>query len=137
MEAYKNELVALSDANHHKYIESVQKASSQRLLDIKSAMHNYFNLITEYFDYNKLKDVAEKGERRYDLYTFNSQDKFEGYPLLFLLKGPIIDNGEGYGWTYFQNQNIVPVFLSLKQHFSPFELKLKKHKQTFCLTIMW
>lgn len=65
-----------------------------------------------------MKYAAEKGLKKYVLFSFDNQAEFQGFPLLFLTKGPY--NYVGYTSQFFDTMNVDCYIKLLKKHFAPF-----------------
>jgi hypothetical protein len=145
MDNFYKEIMDLTISNVETRIELERQRQQLNVEKISEAIDSVFSNITNSVKKEtakiKITESASKGYSRCTLFEFDADAKEEssGLPLVFIFKGPRYDKGQGYGLRFFENINISPLFIRLKNEFCPFKVflnyKVKDNKYT--LDIVW
>ena len=142
MDKFYNEIITLASDNIETKIALERQKENAQIEKIKIAIDNVYNLIINSISIKeKITNVASKGYNRCVLFEFNVMDKEEetDLPLIFIFKGPKVDNGDGSGLRYFKNIEILALLYKLNKHFNPFKLYFHFNGKTkqYNLDIIW
>jgi len=142
MNFFYDEIVDLATKNVETKIELERQKENDYHYKINTCIDNIYNSIINTMSYkNKITESASRGYNKCTIYEFDSSLKEEETQLLllFIFKGPRIDNGNGRGLKYFYNINIKPLLHRLNNDFNPFKLNLYFNSKTqkYSLDAIW
>lgn len=103
------------------------------------SMERLFDEIVNQKAIENMRVSAEDGYDQSIIYKFPHQGEWEGYPIMFLLKGPMVDRGSGVGEDYFKNRGDVSLLERLRIALHPFKVKhrFNRLRQENLIVVYW
>ena len=135
MNTLYQELIQLSKDNYHIRLEKEKQDKINYEMKITTAMNRlYYRIIGNDIEI-KMRNAAQSGNNKCELFSFQVNETFETFPLIFLTRGPQRFNG----LAYFEECNINPYMKQLQQHYHPFNVYFvsNKKKATISIMIAW
>lgn len=132
MYGFQEELRAITKEN-----EVSKQQDRDRLMFL--SMERLFDEIVNQKAIQNMRASAEDGYDQSIIYKFPHQGEWEGYPIMFLLKGPMVDRGSGVGETYFKNRGDVSLMERLRIALHPFKVKhrFNRLRQENLIAVYW
>lgn len=139
METFHKEISDLTIKNAETRLELERQEKYNKIENIKIAIEQCFRKIMDGEYKEIITENARRGYNRCTICKFESNTVVNDFPFVFLLKGPRIDNGLGYGKRYFESQDICPLITRLKAEFCPFDVVygFDKKQSSFTIDVIW
>lgn len=113
---FREELRTLTDMN--RVVKEVER--DRHMFE---AMERLFDKIVHPDTFQTMRQSALDGYDQSIIYRFPHQGEWEEYPIMFLLKGPMVDRGSGAGETYFKGKGDMSLLERIRLALHPFKIK--------------
>lgn len=119
--------------------ENYETKEAERDRRMFESMSRLFEIIANEHTWNTMYEAAENGYDQAILYRFPHQGTWEEYPVLFLLKGPMVDRGHGCFETFFHRKGGKSLLEQLQDVFRPFHVKhrFNRLRQENMIIVSW
>lgn len=119
--------------------ESYPEKEAERDRCMFASMDRLYRTIVDENVIGSMYEAAQNGYDQAIVYRFPHQGTWEDYPILFLLKGPMVDRGSGTYETFFHQKGGESLMERLKRVFQPFHVKhrFNRLRQENLIIVSW
>lgn len=113
---FREELRTLTEMNR-------PSKEAERDRQMFESMERLFDKIVHPDSFQTMRQSALDGYDQSIIFRFPHQGDWEGYPIMFLLKGPMVDRGMGAGESYFKAKGDMSLLERIRLALHPFKIK--------------
>ena len=121
-------LTQITKENTQKRIEKTYKKQVEYAFSVNQTMDKLYESIMNSGYEENMKKAAVEGYNKCTLFEFQKGAIYEGFPLIFLTRGPPRNKNNIGGFQYFENNGIVSYIVKLQKEFPEFKIGFHTNK---------